>query len=419
MNHDVVIVGGGLAGGTLGCYLGNAGLRVAVVEARPAPSRLGAAKDVRVSALTPASERILRRAGIWNRIPPECACAFREMVVWDAGGAGEVHFEAAEIGAPELGHIVENQAIERALEAASVLGKVRWYRPASLENLQVQADGVQLQLDVGRVQARLAVGADGSHSRVRALAGIECASGDYGQRAVVATLATELGHRDTAWQRFLPTGPLALLPLPGGRVSIVWSTTPEHAQQLLAVDAARFEREVSETAEWRLGAMRLEGERGSFPLLHLRAHSYVSDRIALIGDAAHTIHPLAGQGVNLGLLDAAALAEVAIARHEAGRDIGLRSNLRPYERSRKAHNQLMHHAMAAFHRLFGSDLEAIVTMRGLGLRLTDRVPPLKRCFMLLATGSAGDLPALARSEGVGSLSGLRGLLPPKKEHDRT
>ena len=248
-----------------------------------------------------------------------------------------------------------------------------------------------------RIEARLAVGADGSRSDLRELAGIDSMVGDYRQRAVVATLGCDRGHADTAWQRFLPSGPIALLPLTGERVSIVWSTEPDHAERLLGLSPQRFETEVGAAVEYRLGRLTLDSERASFPLMHLRARRYVADRVALLGDAAHTIHPLAGQGVNLGLLDAAALAEVVFGLRDADRDFGRGSNLRRYERWRKGHNHMMHHAMNGFHRLFGSELSWLRAARNLGFRATDRAPALKRFFMQTAAGSLGAMPRVARA----------------------
>ncbi len=407
--HDVAIVGGGTVGAALGAALGAARMRVALIEARAARPRSDTGDDSRVSALTPASRAILDRLGIWERLAPGRANAFTQMRVWESPRRGEIHFDAADIGVPALGYIVENRALADAVESRLATAEsVRWFRPARLREIRVERHGVILDLDEGRIEARVAVGADGMRSRTRELAGIGQRQGHFGQHAVVATLRTERGHGDTAWQRFLPGGPLALLPLSGGRVSIVWSSDPEHARQLCEASGAAFEAEVADAIESRLGRLRLVGEREALPLAHLRADRYVAQRIALVGDAAHTIHPLAGQGVNLGLLDAATLAEELVRIEAAGRDIGRHANLRAYERARKGHNLLVHGTMMTFHLLFGARSAALADLRNFGLFLAERTPPLKRFFMRFAAGALGDGPEMARTGITGEAAGLPG-----------
>ncbi len=398
MNYDVAVAGAGLVGATLACALAKAGLRVAVIEASEPLPPMGEDWELRVSAITPASEFILRGIDVWDALPCDRMGVFREMHVWDATGGGRVHFDAAEIGAEALGHIVENGAVQRALEhRMASLDTLKVFRPDTVEDLLIERDRATLRLAGARLHARLVVAADGSRSRLRELAGIACDGGDYGQEAVVATVLTERGHAETAWQRFMPDGPLAFLPLPGRFCSIVWSTLPEHAQALLAQSDEDFADALGQAFEWRLGRLETVGGRAAFPLRHLHARDYVGERIALVGDAAHTVHPLAGQGANLGLQDAAALAEVVHDTCSRGRDPGRRSNLRRYERWRKGRNRLMQEGLSGFQWLFSSRLEPVRAARNLGLSTVDRLPPLKRLFMRYASGFGGDLPRMARS----------------------
>ena len=397
MRYDVVICGGGIVGATLALALGMQGLRVAVVErtgARVPPP--GPSWGLRVSTFTVASERVLRALGVWAILPPERVGAMREMHVWER--TGSVHFDAAEIGEPVLGHVIENAIAQWALEQRlEALPNVEWHRGAPLEGLVLEDRGAVAELPGRRLRAPLVVGADGADSQVRTLAGIDTVAGDYGQRAVVAEVRTGTPHRETAWQRFLPGGPLAFLPLASGASSIVWSTTPEHARHLRALDAGAFGAAVADAFEWKLGEVAPQGDCASFPLRHLHARDYVRDRVALAGDAAHIVHPLAGQGVNLGLLDAAALAGVVGRARRRGRDIGARATLRRYERWRRGHNALTQAVLGGFHHLFTSPWTPVRQIREAGFSLTDRLPPLKARFMRFASGIDGDLPALARA----------------------
>lgn len=403
-SYDIAIVGGGCVGGTLACALAQEGLRVAVIEARE-PQRVWTAGsvDVRVFAITRASERIFRAAGCWADIERGGVSPFREMRVWDAGGGGAIHFDCADLGEPTLGYIIEQRVIQAALNARmETLPTLERLCPAELGAFEADGDALRVTLAGGRVlRARLLVGADGAASRVRGMAGIAIETRDYEQAAVVAVVTTELPHRETAWQRFLPTGPLAFLPLRDGRSSIVWSTTPQQAAELCALATDAFLERLTAAFDGRLGRVTAVEERASFPLRRLHAKHYIAERLALVGDAAHVIHPLAGQGVNLGLLDAAALAEVVLDARAAGRDFGLAANLRRYERWRHGDNHAMQRAMDGFKDLFGAPALPARLLRNAGLGLVDRLGPVKLLLARHAMGLAGDLPRMAR-EGLGA-----------------
>jgi 2-polyprenylphenol 6-hydroxylase len=397
LTHDVAIVGAGMVGTTLAVALQRAGFDVALIEAAPpAPYDPESDYDLRVSALSAASQRLFERLGIWPAIAAGRISPYREMHVWDAGGAGLLHFDAAELGLPELGHIVENNLIQGA--AWQALDTVSVYCPARLAALEPVADGYRLMLERGEsLQARLVVGADGAESRVRELAGIGCSGWSYAQQGIVCNVATEKSHRHTAWQRFLPTGPLAFLPLADGRCSIVWSADAAEAGALMQLDDEAFKARLGEAFGGELGAVMALGRRAAFPLRMLHADRYVQPRLALVGDAAHVIHPLAGQGVNLGLLDVAALVEVLAQAKREDRDIGGLRVLQKYERWRRGDNLLMTAATDGLKRLFGSRNPLLAFARSRGLGVVNAVTPLKNLFIRHAMGIAGDLPPLVRS----------------------
>jgi 2-octaprenylphenol hydroxylase len=401
MTFDVLIVGGGMVGTTLACALKDGGMKIGLLEAA-APPAIGADDPVelRVSAITRASQRIFAALGAWEGMAVRRISPFREMQVWDAGGGGSIHFDAAELGEDALGHIVENGVVQRALwDSLQVSGGVELLCPAAVTALQREEGCIRCRLQDGReLRARLLVGADGARSRVRHFARIQARGWSYDQQALVTTVVTERSHRETAWQRFLANGPLAFLPLHDGRSSIVWSTTPEEARRLLAEDDEAFCRQLELAFASTLGTIESCGERAAFPLRLQYVDDYVQPGLALIGDAAHTVHPLAGQGVNLGILDAASLAEVLLDAWTHGRDIASLKVLRRYERWRKGHNLLMMAAMDGFKRLFGATWEPLRWARNTGLTLTNALPPVKHLIMSHAMGRSGDLPALARAE---------------------
>ncbi|MGW8310178.1 MAG: UbiH/UbiF/VisC/COQ6 family ubiquinone biosynthesis hydroxylase [Thiogranum sp.] len=387
-SYDVVIVGGGLVGLSLAAALGRADFTTAVVEARePSLDWEEGSVDLRVYAVSRASENLLRQLGAWSAIEPR-AWAYTDMHVWDAGGGGDIHFDSAELGEPALGHIIESRVMERALlEVLATVPSVVRICPADIGELRQTGDRRQVELKDGRVlSAALLVGADGKQSRVRDHAGIHARVSDYGQQALVAVVDCERGHDATAWQRFLPTGPLAFLPLRDGRCSIVWSATTDEARRLLALNDSAFCEALGEAFDYRLGKVLAVGERALFPLYRQHAERYVAPRLALVGDAAHVIHPLAGQGVNLGFKDVRELTAVLSGARGRRRDIGALTVLRRYERARKEDNLATMFAMDGFKHLFGSRVPPVRWLRNAGLDLVDRATPVKHLIMRTAMG---------------------------------
>jgi len=403
---DIVVVGAGMVGAAAAALLARRapGAALTVLDADAPPRwRPDEEPGLRVSALSEASRRVLAACGAWQEIAAERISPYSAMRVWDgavpAGGQGAIRFDASQVAAPVLGHIVENELVRQALRNALLgLENVRVLDGARLEALTLDGERAELVLEDGRrLHARLVVGADGAASPSRAMAGLEVRGHDYEQRAVVCNLRCQLPHQETAWQRFLPEGPIALLPLADGRVSIVWSTTPQKAEALLAADDEAFRIAVAEASDGCLGQVLEAGPRAAFPLRMRHAPVYTRARYALAGDAAHTVHPLAGQGVNLGFLDAAALAEVVGAGLAAGRDPGDPALLRRYERWRKPENILAMRAFDGINRLFSNEDPGLGALRRVGLTAVDRLAPLKGVFIRRAMGLDGDLPATARS----------------------
>ena len=397
--YDILVVGGGMVGAAFAASMTGKGLRLAVLEARePRREWPRGEVDLRVSALSRASQRLLERLGAWQRVAELGASPYRRMRVWDAVGGGAITFDAADLGEADLGHIVENRVIQLALwERLEQAPDLDLICPAAISDLERGDEGARVVLADGRtIECRLLVGADGRDSLVRELAGIGTRGWDYDQRAIVANVRPAEWHEETAWQRFLPTGPLAFLPLADGRCSIVWSATDGRAEELMALDDDAFSDALTEAIEQRLGPVRVEGPRAAVPLRLQHADRYVEPGLALIGDAAHAIHPLAGQGVNLGLLDAAELAAALDLALEARRGIASAWTLRRYERARRGDNLAMLAAMDGFKRLFGNSLPPLAAVRSLGLALTDQIAPLKRRLMQRALGLGGGLPPLVR-----------------------
>lgn len=397
---DVVIVGGGIAGLAAAAALSGHGRSLAVIEARGLPQLSEPAGDVpadydcRVSALTPRSIAFLERLGAWQAIAAIRHCAYTHMTVWDAEGTGRIDFDADDVAAASLGSIVENRLITAALAAqVATLGDVSVRAPARLDGIERGDDGsTVVRLDGGeRLRCGLLIAADGALSPTRELLALRTREWDYGHRAVVTTAAFECGHGHTAWQRFLQTGPLALLPLasPDDRLcSIVWSIDEDRAEPLLAMDTAEFAAALGEASEYCLGRVTDCAGRRAFPLRQRHAIDYVLPGAALVGDAAHTIHPLAGQGINLGLADVEVLAEEFARALEHGLEPGRLDVLRRYQRRRKGANLAMMAAMDGFKRLFEQEAPPLRWLRNTGMRGVGQVPALKRRIIRQAMGVA-------------------------------
>jgi 2-octaprenylphenol hydroxylase len=404
---DVVVVGGGPVGACVAALLAAPprrqaqGLTVALLEPKPPAAFAGdSAVDLRVAAFSRASERILEAAGAWTRISAGRISSYERMRIWHESMAptdrGALVFDAAEAGEPNLGYIIEMRLVQAALLDAAGRAGVRIVASEFL-SMRTTPEGVHIVTSGDALTAHLLIAADGARSVVRPAAGLDATVLSYGQVAIVATVATAHSHENTAWQRFLSTGTLAFLPLADGTSSIVWSADEKLATALLAAAPQAFASELDGASDGALGATRLMSERLSFPLQRLAAARYVTERCALVGDAAHVVHPLAGQGVNLGLLDAATLAELVLAARDAGEDPGALRVLRRYERWRKSETELMRFAIDAFDRLLAHGSGGVAKLAQRGMGWLNQSAELKRLFMARALGLSGDLPQAART----------------------
>ncbi|QSB20060.1 2-octaprenyl-3-methyl-6-methoxy-1,4-benzoquinol hydroxylase [Pseudomonas sp. 15A4] len=400
---DLLIVGAGMVGSALALALRDSGLNILVVDGGPLtvkPFVADAPFEARVSALSIASQRILERLGVWDGIVARRVSPYSDMHVWDGSGTGKVHFSASSVHAEVLGHIVENRVVQDALVERLHDSDIGLLADARLEQMRHSGDDWLLTLSDGRtLRAPLVVAADGANSTVRRMTGTATREWDYLHHAIVTSVRTADSHRKTAWQRFTDDGPLAFLPLDREGehwCSIVWSVTPEQSERLMKLDDERFCRELESAFEGCLGQVISADSRVCVPLRQRHAKRYVAPGLALIGDAAHTIHPLAGQGVNLGFLDAAVLAEVlrdAVGRGERLADERVLSR---YERRRMPHNLALMAAMEGFERLFQADALPVRLLRNAGLKMVDHSAEAKALFVRQALGLTGDLPELAK-----------------------
>ncbi len=396
INVDVVIVGAGMVGLTLANSLSKQGKSLAIID-RNIPQEFDTTQpyDARVTAVSPGSQAIFEHVNAWSSMQAKRITPFNRMVVWDAVEGAKINFSASDIQHENLGHIVENLVIQTSLhEALQPQTSINWFVPVVIGNVLTREDHIEVVLDNDQVlTAKLLVGADGRRSSVRKFAKINYSEKSYQQQGIVARVQTEHPHEDTAWQRFLSTGPLALLPLNNGECSIVWSVNDEEANELMELGEHEFAQALTKASGLHLGNISLCSKRATFPLVSGQAESMVQPRIALVGDAAHALHPLAGQGANLGFTDAAILADV-LAQTE--RDIGSVKVLRKYERARVGETQVMQRAMDAFVAAFSSTSTPVITARNYALNAANRIQPIKIYFMKQAMGLSKNRPGFAR-----------------------
>ncbi len=392
---DIFIVGGGMVGSVLAAKLAPSGMRIALLETyAPAEFDPNSPPDLRVSALSPASINLLTETGAWDKILAMRSAPFQRMQVWEQRQDQGTLFDAAEIDAPFLGHIVENRLVQLAcLETLAAYDNVSVFCPDKIAHIDYAAAGSTITLTSGQqFHTALLIGADGAQSRVRSAAGIALNSLQYSMQALVATVSIQGGPRDITWQRFTRFGPQSLLPLPGDYASLVWYQQPQEVRRLLALDDDALLEAFRQQFPRALPEITGLLQRGSFSLTRNHAQHYVRQGVALVGDAAHTIHPLAGQGVNLGFQDVDVLAEILLSAWQRGENINDVALLQGYERQRLWPNHVMQRSMDAFSYGFSNDIAPLKLLRNIGLRLANHPGPLKREVMRYALGQPPKLP---------------------------
>ncbi len=400
--YDILIVGSGIVGATTAlAFAQKTKLKIALLDAKKISAEWHADHaDPRVSAISLASQRIFQNLGVWSTLQAKRISPYQKMVVWDAGSHGEIQFDSRAIQEVALGYIVEDSVMRTSiLEQCARCDNLAIISSVELDSLHEAVEYVELQTKSGHAyRTKLLIGADGGQSWVREQAGIEFACRDYAHSALVTTVKTELPHQMTAWQRFLATGPLAFLPLADLHTcSIVWSTSPAEATRLLALSNTEFQSELAVAFDHKLGRVVAEQQRYRFDLYRRHVKNYVKPRLVLVGDAAHTIHPMAGQGVNLGLLDAACLVDVMVDAIKNQRDLASFSVLRRYERWRKSDNATMLNFVEGVKCLFASEVKPVQQLRHVGMAVTNHLDFIKNYFSRYATGDRSDMPKLAHT----------------------
>lgn len=386
--RDVTVVGAGVVGAAAALALARSGQRVTLLDAAPPPVWSASQPDLRVYALAPDNAALLHTLGVWPQVLARRAQPYRRMRVWDAAGGGELCWDADALARHELGWIVENALLADCLWRAAEAAGVDVRAPVNVTGLEVRQDAARLLLEDGQtLDSALVLAADGAHSRLREWAGIAVSARDYAQQGVVAYVESVLPHQCTAWQRFLPTGPLAVLPVDGGQhSSIVWTLPTAEAQRLLSAPEDAFAGELERALGGRLGAMRLASARAGFPLRRVLAHTQHQGRLLLLGDAAHAVHPLAGQGVNLGLRDVAALYEEATHAAQRGLPLVTSARLARWARRRRSDNVVSAHAFEAINRMYSNDSLPLTLLRGHLLGLAGSLAPLRNALWQHAAG---------------------------------
>lgn len=401
--YDIIIVGGGIVGLSFAHALRDSGLRIALIEAHDlhqvAMTQADSEFALRVSSITPASQRLFAKLGAWPLMQQQRVTPYYDMRVWDGLNDAHLHFSSFAEGLPQLGFLIENRVMQYALwQGVQAANNIDVVMPVKAESVAISDTGVCLALaNQQRLYSRLIVAADGAHSWLRQQLDFAMTERSYEHTAIVATVRTEKSHAHTAWQRFLPTGPLAFLPLADTTVSsIVWSSDTACADALLQMPDIAFNQALTRAFDARLGRCELLSQRASFPLIYRHANTYVKPRVALMGDAAHTIHPLAGQGINLGLADAASLAEVILDAQQRQADFASLRYLKQYQGWRLGYNHSMALAMRGFQRVFASQLPVMIQLRWQGIKLLEQCNALKSGIMQFAMGNHRDSPRLMR-----------------------